>query len=211
MVVALIALFAALAGGAFAASKLAHHKAATPVAYKPHHHHHGHAGPAGPAGAQGPRGETGAAGAQGTAGQRGATGAAGVDGATGMQGVAGTARAYAVVGRGNTCAAAAPHACPFARNNSAVTAVRLVGPGEFCVTVSGVSADDFPAVVAPESNNTTAGNQGITTVQTNVEHPDCPGGIIADEFEVKTYHLADVANTVVAVADNDAGFTFIVP
>jgi collagen triple helix repeat protein len=95
-IISIVALVAALGGGAYAANGGSAAKAtASAKAKQGKQGKPGKTGPAGPAGAQGPagpagpKGDTGAAGANGSNGASGATGAKGATGATGATGQTG--------------------------------------------------------------------------------------------------------------------------
>lgn len=93
LMVAVVALVAAMVGGAYAANHARHHKKSKVIITKLNQikpnvqkQLQGKAGPAGPTGASGANGKDGAAGAQGPKGDTGATGAEGPEGPEGPEG-----------------------------------------------------------------------------------------------------------------------------
>ncbi len=168
-VVATLALFVALGGGAYAAIKLPKNSVTTVQVkngsllakdFKKGQLKAGKAGTTGPAGLPGPQGQ------RGLDGPIGATGIQGTKGNQGLPGVDGSAKAYAYIGSTGTVGSNSKGI-----TNANVTALPF---GEYCIT--GLDFTPRSAIVQPDilSNN---GNQNpIAEVQTpNDGTGSCPG------------------------------------
>ncbi len=188
-IIAAIALFAALGGGAAAyasglipGSRIKNHSIpAKKLTKKAIKSLRGKRGPAGPAGPAGPKGATGATGAKG---------------ATGPQGPAGTARAYAMVFPGGTFEAART------KNFSAVS---NPSTGIYCLTPSGgvTEAGSAPAITVEEINS--SGDNLSAFWRDSTGGPfECAAG----QFEVLTYAFTAGGDNAL---NNSVAFTIVVP
>jgi Collagen triple helix repeat (20 copies) len=166
---AVIALVAALAGGAYAAAGFtkAQEKQIAKIAkkYAGKNGAPGAQGPAGPAGPQGPAGPAGAAGKDGAIGAAGATGATGATGPTGKNGVTGAS------------GATGPTGSPWTANGTLPVGSTETGAWTFKVPTAFAFAEtaiSFPVPLAnPQSavkakTNSLAAGTGDLTAESNV-------------------------------------------
>ena len=171
-VVATLALFIALGGGAYAAIKLPKNSVTTiqvkngSLLAKDFKKGQLKAGPKGAAGPRGAQGDQGVRGLTGFTGAAGTSGVNGTPGVKGDPGVDGSAKAYAFVGSTGTVGSNSKGI-----TNANITALPF---GEYCIT--GLAFTPRSAIVQPDilSNN---GNQNpIAEVQTpNDGTGNCPG------------------------------------
>ena len=202
-VVATLALFIALGGGAYAAVKLPANsvgtkqlksRAVTSAKVK-----NGSLLAADFADGQVPAGPRGAQGAAGEAGRDGAAGADGRDGA------AGTARAYADVipnCTGGTFPVGTCETLP--GRTKGVSAVVRVDHGTYCVAAPGISSATVPAVVSVNSYNTGGGFSSPNAWVSDGSY-GCPN---ATDFQVLTARDNDTNN---GSPDNGTAFVIVIP
>lgn len=145
----------------------------------------------------------GPTGATGLAGRTGKTGATGKTGKTGKTGATGSGRAYGSVSRAGTLSRG--------RNVS----VSHPATGAYCLLLGGGINPDTTVPVATPNRGGDDTAFGANTDQAFAEwhsgRPDCPSGqleIVTGKREVTT---ASGNVTAVSVAQSDQGFSFIVP
>ncbi len=149
----------------------------------------------------------GAAGLKGDPGGPGPQGAQGPQGPQGLQGAAGSARAYAFVNPG--ACPGSPGICAF-ETGKGVTAVTRASTGFYCIAVPGLTPAQVPSLATVDYGYT-AGPETATSAQTlTTGAGTCPNG--ASDFVVITQRLTAVAGPALtdSTADN-IGFTFLVP
>ena len=208
LVVALVALFIALGGGAYAATSLPRGSVGTPQlqagavtsgkiangAVNSNKVKNGSLLAQDFKSGQLPQGPAGPAGPAGSAGAKGATGATGAPGATGPQGAAGTAKAYGFIAGGVLI--------PGQSKN--VVSVTNPTAGTFCVAVSGVTPATDPAVATVDYTTDTS----VTNNQAVVEWQSSGGVCPAGQFAFLTAELTGTPVTRTAV---NQGFAFVIP
>ena len=211
-VVATLALFVALGGGAYAASKLPKNSvgsaqikknAVTSAKVKdrsllaqdfaPNQLPRGADGAQGPAGTQGPKGDTGGQGPKGD------------PGTNGIDGLNGTARAY---GRASTAAVLT--------NSKNVVAVTRPSTGHFCIQLDpSINAASAMLVAIPnfsgdETTFTTANTDLTAVVEFLAANTDC--GAVSNSLEVVTGHQAfNVTGNFLGNTFANEAFAFVVP
>jgi hypothetical protein len=117
-------------------------------------------------------------------------GATGPQGPQGAQGAAGSAVAFAYVNRNDCPAGPPPISCPVAKGKN-VTGIRRISSGVYCITVTGATPATSVAMAAVEYQGT-AGPETPTSAETsNAGSGSCPNG--PSDFVVRTQRMDTVA------------------
>jgi hypothetical protein len=201
MAVALLALFIALGGTAFAMSLVGHgSEDGSRVAHK--HKFHVKRGSRGPRGPRGPKGKRGAKGQQG---------------ATGPAGLPGTARAYGLVSPLCNACLPGPSYNPvnpqYSHNVTAVAPNQGSPKGTYCLSPSSDSGIDaaHAVVVTSVVQRSPQPNAELEPIQESavwsLGAPDCRAGTL----EVRTYGYVEEAGELEAVPDGEVAFSFVIP
>ena len=208
MVVAVVALFVALGGTGYAASRATSSKHGHGRHLSKGHGARGARGPQGPAGPQGPIGPTGA---QGVPGPRGP---AGQPGEIGPQGVPGTARAYAFVrpicdGCGEVPAGFTPLEDEHSLNVELGSALESAPVGTWCFKLGEEIGPATATLVvsAVETSGPRAHHYAQYGAHWLADAPDCP----SKQVEVQTVGYEVQSGSLVAVPDDEVAFSFVVP
>lgn len=198
MIVALLALFVALGGSAFAMS-LVGNESEGGSRVSPKRKHHAVRGPRGP---RGPRGKRGAKGAQGL---------------TGPTGPPGSARAYGLVDPLCNACTPGPNYNPvdpqYSHNVTAVAPNQGSPKGTYCLSPSSGSGIDaeHAVVVAGVVERGPQPNAELEPIQESVTlslgAPDCRAGTL----EVRTFGYIEEAGELKAVPDHEVAFSFVIP
>lgn len=155
---------------------------------------------------------TGAAFAGGTAGLKGDTGAQGPQGAVGaqgpqgpqgVQGAAGTARAYAFF-TPSVCSGA-PVTCAVSKAKNVASATRI-STGFYCLAVPGLRPSETPSMATVEYGSTIGVETATSALTLSDGFPGCPNGTA--DFAVVTQRLTTATAD---SPDNNVAFTFLVP
>lgn len=198
MIVALLALFIALGGSAFAMSLVSHGSGGGSQVS----HRREHRVLRGPRGPRGPRGKRGAKGAQGL---------------TGPAGPPGSARAYGLVDPlCNTCLPGTnynPVDPTYSHNVTAVAPNQGSPKGTYCLSPSSGSGIDaaHAVVVAGVVERGPQPAAELEPIQESVRWslgaPDCRAGTL----EVRTFGYIEEAGELQAVPDHEVAFSFVIP
>ena len=192
-VVATVALFVVLGGGALAANRylITSTRQISPTVLK---RLQGAQGPRGPQGAQGLPGSTGPAGAAGVPGAAGPAGSNGSNGTNGLPGAPGTAVAYGLV---------SPTGTLDTNIQKGVASVTMGAIGVYCVApAAGVDFTNKRAVAIRDVGNSDPASSIATRAATGSL---CPVG----DVEIHTSTITALAPTSATAANN--GFFFMVP
>jgi hypothetical protein len=197
MIVALLALFIALGGTGFAASHAVKSRKHSTV-----RHSFGLTGPRGLPGAQGPRGLQGPAGPQGQVG------------ATGPQGVPGTDRAYALVrplcdGCGEASPGYTPLDSAHSMNITLGSTRPEAHPGTWCFVPGGGIDPATATVVASvvKTGSPHSHHYSLESAQWVAGAPDCA----TNQIEIQTVGYTIEGGNLLAVADDEVAFSFVIP
>jgi len=235
MTVAFIALFTALCGSGYAASRAV---VSTNRANTSQHHSvrvarkigtslRGPVGPTGPRGSKGPmgpqgpqgiegqpgavgaQGQTGATGQQGPVGPQGSQGPAGPEGQQGdqgPQGAPGTARAYAFVEPEPTCEGCTP-TTPLRRGVNVSLGANSPGaaPGTHCFLLA-EDIDPSTATLVVSVEGPPAAN-AVDSAAWIADAPECTSG----DVEVQTFRYKDTGSGLVLEHAEYIPFSFVVP
>jgi hypothetical protein len=210
LVIALIALFFALGGSGYAASRAIVSSSSAKTRGVRHRRH----GPRGPKGPPGPMGATGAAGPRGAMGLKGLAGTRGATGPQGPQGVPGTARAYALVeplcdGCGEAPAGFTPLQAAHSWNVALGTPLPEAPSGTWCFTL-GPGIDPASATVLTSVVKTAGPHShsfALESAQWVTGAPNCPTG----QIEVQTLGYALEGSALTAAPDDEVAFSLVVP
>jgi hypothetical protein len=208
-VVATLALFIALGGGAYAAIKLPANSVGTKQiksqAVTSKKVKNGSLLAADFAKGQTPAGPKGEQGAQGPQGEPGRQGDPGGQGAPGAAGAAGTARAYADVIPNCSGGVFPVGTCDtIPGRTKGVSSVVRIETGTYCVAAPGISSATVPAVVSVNAYNTGGGFSSPNARVSDGSY-GCPN---ATDFQVLTARDNDTDN---GSPDNDTAFVIVIP
>jgi len=218
LTIGVIALIAALAGGAIAATGGISKKEATKIAQREAKKFPGPAGSkgdTGPAGPVGPKGDTGSAGPEGPKGPAGPTGSAGAPGVTGPTGTAGAKGATGATGPTGTGATGAtgPTGSPFTAGGTLPAGATQTGVWSFAASKADGAGVKVPISFAIPLTAKLAGSKIIyvpasgpnpdpTNCTGTVEQPKAASGFLCVYEQAgteNTLHFLDFSPSVAGV------------